>query len=551
MSLQETESSSAASRQSAARRGGHRPRHKSANEVAFYRLVEAIDQAIETQLNLHFTLSLSGEDSQFTRFSQAKIRQTGRVQDGKIRLTLIASTSAAASGMVCEMTSEIASGMANETTASETANETVATEKRTAAITLPFTGSFSEDWSLLQPALTHLQQELPDLPVDPHCVLPTRIRRDQPDSHSREVYWESDGARLLSESALAEKVLSPVQGLDFVGLYAGGISYRAYADSAGRRHWFETPAFTLDYSLFSDRTDLASKSPAVKRPAAKGQAAKGQAARDQAARGQAVKGTVAGRHWQPESYTQSIAAAEKQLALLSRPVRRVPRGSYRTYLAPTAVADLMDTLVLGGSLGESALRQGNSAFGKLAKGETVLSDLFSLEEDFTRVGIPRFNSSGEVAPARLPIIQSGRWVNSLVNGRSAKEYNQISNGANRQEAMRAPTVAPGTLKEAEILAQLGTGLYLSNLHYLNWSDLTAGRITGMTRYACFWVEAGEIVAPIENLRFDDDLYRFLGEALLGLSDRQTFVPAVGTYNQRSLGGMWMPGMLIEQFRYTL
>ena len=31
-----------------------------------------------------------------------------------------------------------------------------------------------------------------------------------------------------------------------------------------------------------------------------------------------------------------------------------------------------------------------------------------------------------------------------------------------------------------------------NLHYLNWSDNIGGRITGMTRYACFWVENGEI-----------------------------------------------------------
>ncbi len=509
MSLQETESSNVASSQSVTHSASHMSSsHKSANETTFYRLVEAVSQALETQSNLHFTVSLTGEDSQFTRFSQAKIRQTGHVRDGKIRLSL--------------MTDALA-------------------ERRTAAVTLPFTGSFSEDWSILQLALGHLQRELPDLPVDPHCVLPTSIRRDQPDSYSRDVYWESDSAQLLSESALAEKVLSPVQGLDFVGLYAGGMSYRAYADSAGRRHWFETPAFTLDYSLFSDRAD----------PVEQNQVTKDQATKNQAVKNQAVKGTVAGRQWQRDSYMQSIATAKKQLALLSRPVRRVPKGSYRTYLTPTAVADLMDTLVWGGGLGESAIRQGSSAFGKLAKGEAVLSDLFSLEEDFQRVGIPRFNSSGEIAPAHLPVIQSGRWVNSLVNSRSAKEYDLISNGANRQEAMRAPAVAPGTLKEAEILTHLGTGLYLSNLHYLNWSDRSAGRITGMTRYACFWVEAGEIVAPIENLRFDDDLYRFLGKALLGLSDRQTFVPSVGTYNQRSLGGMWMPGMLIEQFRYTL
>ena len=65
-------------------------------------------------------------------------------------------------------------------------------------------------------------------------------------------------------------------------------------------------------------------------------------------------------------------------------------------------------------------------------------------------------------------------------------------------------------------------------------------------------EDGEIVAPIENLRFDDSFYRFLSEdALLGLTKQQAFVPNVGTYERRSLGGMWVPGMLIDQFRYTL
>ena len=151
----------------------------------------------------------------------------------------------------------------------------------------------------------------------------------------------------------------------------------------------------------------------------------------------------------------------------------------------------------------------------------------------------------------MAIIHQGRWASALVNARSAKEYGKPSNAANSGESLRAPAVAAGQLSEDQILTQLGTGLYLSNLHYLNWSDLTAGRITGMTRYACFWVENGEIVAPIENLRFDDNLYRFLGEGLMALTDKQTFLPAIDTYERRSLGGMWAPGMLIDQFRYTL
>ncbi len=210
----------------------------------------------------------------------------------------------------------------------------------------------------------------------------------------------------------------------------------------------------------------------------------------------------------------------------------------------------METVAYGG-LGEADLRQGSSAFEKLEQGEVALSKQFSLGEDFQRIGVPRFNGNGAIAPTQLPIIHQGQWANSLVSDRSAKEYSKPSNAASTGESMRAPVVAPGKIQEDQILAELGTGLYLSNLHYLNWSDLTAGRITGMTRYACFWVEDGQIVAPIENLRFDDSFYRFLGEGLLGLTQTQRFLPNVGTYDRRSLGGMWVPGMLIDQFRYTL
>ena len=73
----------------------------------------------------------------------------------------------------------------------------------------------------------------------------------------------------------------------------------------------------------------------------------------------------------------------------------------------------------------------------------------------------------------------------------------------------------------------------------------------MTRYACFWVEKGEIVAPIENLRFDDSLYQFWGSHLVALTTAQEFIPDVGTYDSRNLGGTWVPGMIVDDFTYTL
>ena len=73
----------------------------------------------------------------------------------------------------------------------------------------------------------------------------------------------------------------------------------------------------------------------------------------------------------------------------------------------------------------------------------------------------------------------------------------------------------------------------------------------MTRYACFWVEGGELVDPIEHLKFDDSLYSFWGENLMGLTDTQECIPNVESYDRRSVDTRWTPGMLIENFTYTL
>ncbi|MEL6554368.1 MAG: metallopeptidase TldD-related protein [Cyanobacteria bacterium J06621_11] len=516
MSLQESDARSLGNRFSTEEdtanihHGNTKNQPKTKYENAFHQILAALKKQLKQS---HFKFSVAGEESQFTRFNGAKVRQTGQVCDSKMTLTLISEES------ISERISSAESTATKPTLKEESSLAELEAGYRTTTLSLPFVGEFETDWQSLKPALESLQTELINLPIDPYVVLPSADDRTPRAHHSREIY----AGKLLQPSQLIEALLSPVQSLDFSGLYAGGQAYRGYADSAGKQHWFETPSFTLDYSLFEQVGE--SKA--------------------------AVKGTLAGHQWTQNDYEQSIATAQEQLTMSARARKQLQKGRYSTYLAPAAVADIIDTIACGGGLGEAALRQGNSPFSRLEKGEAVLSSQFSLGEDFQRVGRPRFNADGEIAPMQLPVVQHGRWVEALVNGRSEQEYGKPSNGANGAEALRAASVAPGNLPEKDVLRALDTGLYVSNVHYLNWSDLTAGHITGMTRYACFWVENGEVIAPIENLRFDDDLYRFLGEGLIALTDRQTFVPAVGTYERRSLGGMWVPGMLINDFRYTL
>ena len=110
---------------------------------------------------------------------------------------------------------------------------------------------------------------------------------------------------------------------------------------------------------------------------------------------------------------------------------------------------------------------------------------------------------------------------------------------------------PGHLSQDDVLSSLDKGLYLSNIHYLNWSDNPGGRITGLTRYACFWVENGEIQAPIKTMRFDDTFYRFFGNELEAVGSSTELIPEVQTYGGRNMGGTVCPGILASSFALTL
>jgi predicted Zn-dependent protease len=442
----------------------------SALEVSFNQLIETL--LIKKAESEQFTVKLSSERSQFTRFNHAKVRQTGCVADGWIELTLMA-------------------------------------DQRSSIRQFPFTGNWEIDWQLAYTALQELRDELILLPIDSYLVLPSG------NNTSREIH----SGNLLAAEVVVPTVLELVAELDFTGIYAGGIVIKAYGDSSGQQHWFATDSFTLDYSLFSPS-------------------------------GQAVKDTFAGSDWDESAYIAKISEAKKQLELLDRPTKELPRGQYKTYFAPAAVADLL-IMLSWGSVSEADVQQGNSALAALSRQEKQLSPRFSLKENFQRGLVPRFNELGEIAALELPVIENGHLVNTLINSRTAKEYQKTANGANGSETLRAPEVSPGNLGFEQILPSLDRGLYLSNLHYLNWSDRHTGRITGMTRYACFWVENGEIIAPIENLRFDESLYRFWGDNLVDLTNFQEFIPEVGTYESRQLGGSLVPGMLVEDFTYTL
>ncbi|MFN7039389.1 MAG: metallopeptidase TldD-related protein [Alphaproteobacteria bacterium] len=371
---------------------------------------------------------------------------------------------------------------------------------------LPFNFSFEKDSSSIRKILDKCRNEFNTLPDDPFIVKPSN------NGTSSENYYGDIPDNIVSG------ILEEVSSLDFVGLYTSGYIIKANVNSKGQKHWFSTENFQADFSIY----------------------APGQ---------QAVKEIYADMNWDKNKFKAKIDDAKNKLEILQKPQKILSPGSYRTYFAPDAVSELVNMLSWNG-INMSSLKQGHSALKNLSEG-TTLSSLFSLKEDFTLNLVPKFNELGEVFSDIIPIITDGKLENLLTNTRTAKEHKLETNYANSSESMRSAIVKSGNLAKENILKELDTGLYISNLHYLNWSDLTHGRLTGMTRYACFWVENGEIISPINNLRFDETLYNFWGKNLIALTDFRELIPQTGSYEERVIGGTLVPGMLVSEFNYTL
>ena len=379
---------------------------------------------------------------------------------------------------------------------------------RSTEMSRTLSGNIEADCEAMLHVLSLCRAELSILPLDPHQV--PLENHGSSDETFRGV--------LLPMDAVVDAVLGPAQGCDLAGLYAAGSIIRANRNSKGQRHWFASQTFFMDYSLYDGS--------------------------------RAVKGNYAGAQWDQAQWVSNLAHSKHLLSLMAKPLQTVMPGKYRTYLAPRAVADLVGMMGWD-ALSASAWKQGRSPFKKLADKECSLSAQLHITENFSLGLTPRFNELGEVSETVLPLITAGQLSTLLVSARTSKEFGLSSNGASAAEGPRALDVAPGTLDEKDILRQLGTGLYLSNLHYLNWSDPVSARVTGMTRYACFWVENGEIVGPIKDMRWDESLYDAWGSKLVALTQHTAIVPAVDTYFQRALGGSRTPGALIDNFTFTL
>ena len=416
-------------------------------------------------------LNYNGEITEFCRFNNAAVRQSGVVEQAGVELTLI-------------------------------------NGKRQASCSLRLNLSLNLDKKSIDDALAQLRERLSVLPEDEFISYSQEVNNSEDERQSE-----------LSGSEIVGDILQRTEGLDFVGVLACGNIYRAFANSLGQRNYFACTNFNVDFSIYHS-TD------------------------------KAVKGGFAGTEWELATFENELQRCLSEIELMKSEAISLEPGEYDVFLAPAALDEFVQMLNWGG-FSSQAHQLKSSALHRFGTGEVHLSEKVSLCENIADGFSPAFQSGGFIKPDSLSLIEKGVYKNHLVNPRSALEYNLECNGADESEVLSSGEMAAGDIEFSKACQQLGTGIYINNLWYLNYSDKNNCRITGMTRFCCYYVENGQAVAPINVLRFDDSIYEILGGKLEGFTKERQLIMDAGTYYERSTRSARLPGALIRGMKFTL
>lgn len=380
---------------------------------------------------------------------------------------------------------------------------------RHCSASLTLAGDLEQDRPRVDKMVQGLRETCAFLPEDPHHLYATDVRSSE---HAKQ-------GNLPDGGAAVDQVRAAGGGRDLVGIYAAGGIHTGFANSLGQRNWHSSQNFNLDWSFYHQAD-------------------------------KAVKTSYAGFDWDEAAFGKKVERAGQQLAALKTEARSVEKGAYRVYLTPAALYEIMGMLSWGG-FGLKSHRTKQTPLLKMVESDARMAPSITIREHTAGGVAPNFQEQGFLRPDGVTLIEGGEYRDCLVSPRSAKEYGVETNGASAWETPESIELGAGDLPEDEVLKRLGTGVYVSNLWYLNWSDMVSCRTTGMTRFATFWVEDGEIKAPLNVMRFDETAYRVLGKNLVGLTREREMILDAGSYSRRSTSSGHLPGALVNDFTFTL
>ncbi len=148
----------------------------------------------------------------------------------------------------------------------------------------------------------------------------------------------------------------------------------------------------------------------------------------------------------------------------------------------------------------------------------------------------------------FPVIENGVLKNYSFSRLDASKLGAIPKGCGFSFFGRtigfpfAMVMQPGDKSREQLISEIDDGLLITNFHYTNFVNPPIGSITGMSKDGLFIIKNGEIIGSAKNMRFTDEIPRFLKEVDVGKELRQP----VG---MMGIGSMVAP-IRSKSFRFT-
>ena len=235
---------------------------------------------------------------------------------------------------------------------------------------------------------------------------------------------------------------------------------------------------------------------------------------------------------------------EEKIINAKLPVVDVEPGDYEVILGPHAVSELLQYLMSG--VYAHSLDSGSSFFeGKID--QKLFSEKVTLKSDpyNEKLITYPYTSDGHLAKP-LTIIENGVFKNFIVDHYYSKKLNIEKNGSVGEKAL---VLGKGNKSLNDMIKETEKGLYIANLHYINFINQKVTSITGLTRDGTFLIENGKITKVVNNLRFTEKISAIL-ENVIDVENMEHSRPVSENYEEFDIYTHLVPHIKTKKFQIT-
>lgn len=239
-----------------------------------------------------------------------------------------------------------------------------------------------------------------------------------------------------------------------------------------------------------------------------------------------------------------IAQIKAKVQTATKEIIDVEPDHYEVILAPRCIGEFFAYLVWGGMT--AAVYDRKMSFFEDKLDQQVFPEHISLTDNPAYPGIINFeyNSEGHIY-RKLKLIEKGIFRNFLVDNYYAHKTGLKKNGAEAN----CLVMEPGDQDLASLIKGIKRGLYISNLHYMNFINRKETSVTGLTRDGTFLIEDGELKKVVNNLRYTVKITDVINN-IAAIENKLSLVPASENYGEFGITSHAMPHVKVKAFKIS-